>query len=129
MCNAWAKYGECKNGDSCTYAHTHEALELARQRQLAKAQKKVSSPIDSLQFLHGSQPRLKPAKVSRFMNVFWHAADKSWGYDFGTGELLAGAALVHHDDKCHLLATSILKGLNCWFYLENEHLILQRKIY
>lgn len=84
MCNAWAKYGECKNGDSCTYAHTHEALELARQRQLAKAQKKVSSPIDSLQFLHGSQPRLKPAKVSRFMNVFWHAADKSWGYDFGS---------------------------------------------
>ena len=28
-----------------------------------------------------------------------------------TAELLGGAALVHHDDKCHLLATSILKGL------------------
>ena len=27
-------------------------------------------------------------------------------------ELLAGAAFVHHDDKCHLLATCILKWLN-----------------
>ena len=28
-----------------------------------------------------------------------------------TSELLTGAALVHHDDKCHLLATFVIKGL------------------
>ena len=28
-----------------------------------------------------------------------------------TGELFARAALVHHDDKCYLLATCVLKGL------------------
>ena len=27
------------------------------------------------------------------------------------GELLAGTALVHHDDKCCLKATCVLKGL------------------
>ena len=35
-------------------------------------------------------------------------------HECSTGQLLAGAALVHHDDKCHLLATCVLKGLICY---------------
>ena len=39
-------------------------------------------------------------------------------HQFSTSQLLAAAALVYHEDKCHLLATSVLKGLGlekkCW---------------
>ena len=41
-------------------------------------------------------------------------------YQCGNGELLTGAALVHHDDKC-LLVTYILKGQDTMLLVIDYH--------
>ena len=40
-------------------------------------------------------------------------------HQYSTSELLAGAALVHHNDKYHPLVTSVLKGLMSYLIIAN----------
>ena len=56
----------------------------------------------NLQVLHSS---IMPALRLR------HSRRVGMMHQCSPGELLAGAALVHHDDKYNLLATSVPKGL------------------